>query len=141
MLPTVLTPHVVEKPHHPSGPRFTAAQRNVRVDNRVHPHRSPDPPRQGDTPEVGSLLLMAPSRRAKYQTYVSLNIADIQAVQDDDFGRHVLRGQGKWLQANQIQQLPGAQLPFNERANVRKPSAVAYGSLFELTPNQEYTYR
>lgn len=131
-----LTPNVVRREGWPSGPRYTAAQINVRMDEDVFPQRSPDPPRQGDVPEVGSLKV-GPRRIARWPTFVSLNIADIQAVQDDDFGRHVLRATPEgW-----IQQLPGAQLSFDERGNIRKPSAVAYGSLFELAPDSEYGYR
>ncbi len=106
------------------GPERTAAQRQVRMYEKVYPHRAPEAPRRGDTP----------ARPARWPTWVSQSIAAIHAVMEDEFQFAV------WAPDLQVQQLTGQQSPHMERANIVSPSYVAYGSLFAMVPNQQYVY-
>jgi hypothetical protein len=127
-MPLMLTPNIDKRTPRggatEGGPERTAAQRQVRMFERIFPHRSPDPPRQGDTP----------ARPARWPTWVSQSRAAIHAVMEDEFRFEL------WAPDLQIQQLHGQQAPLTERANIAKPSSVAYGSLFTLVPPQSYVY-
>ena len=112
----------IEDQQTPNSTRRTASARNVRMVEQVYPQRSPDPPRQGDIP----------ARPARMPVFVSQSQAEIHAVMEDEF-QFVMYGP-----VHYVQQLPGVQAPFQERSNVQKPAAVAYGSLFELTPSDRY---
>lgn len=128
-MPLMLTPDVDKTTPQgndtpPPGPDRTAAQRNVRMFERVYPHRAPEAPRQGDTP----------ARPARMPTYVALSMASIRAVQKDEFLYEL------WAPELQVQQLYGNQAPFMERANIVRPSSIAYGSMFALQPAYNYPY-
>lgn len=100
----------------------TPAERNVRVTEAIGPQRAPDPVRAGDTP----------TRPAKVQIVTFLSIAPWKAVMRDQF----LIEQ---VAPNHLAATPyGSQLPVIERANIRRPAAEAYGSLFELNPTDPY---
>jgi len=92
----------------------SAAERNVRVLEQFSRQQSPDPIRYGDTPAN-------PSRQ---QIVTFLAIAPYKAVMTDDFMFAVFAPSphAKSLRG------PGRELDWQERQNVHRPDAEAYGS-------------
>lgn len=107
-----------------SYPERTAPQRNVRMFEKVFPHRAPEGPRQGDTP----------ARPARWPVWISQSRASIHAVMEDTFQYLV------WAPDRQVSMNQGLQAAHLERANIETPSYVAYGSLFTMVPRPDYVY-
>lgn len=99
-------------------PDMTAAQLNVRPYEIYSPHQAPEAPRQGDTP----------ARPSRMPIYVSMAAAAIRAVMSDDFRLSIVAPYPG------AQPLSGKQAPWNERLNIHKRSAEAYGSLLTMNP-------
>lgn len=104
-------------------PVMTPASRNVRVIEPVPPQESPEPPRQGDTP----------ARPAAKQVAIFQAIAPIHAVMQDFFHYPKLMPLD-----NNRHVLTGDQQPWEERANLARIPAVAYGSLVTMDPANQY---
>jgi hypothetical protein len=99
-------------------PQKTAAALNVRPVERIAPHEAPEQPRQGDTP----------ARAARMPIAVFQSIASIRAVMQDDFQFTI------FAPYPGAQALGGRQAPWNERLNVQRSPAEAYGSLVSINP-------
>lgn len=98
---------------------------NVRVPELINPSVAPDPVRDSDYYADGK-----PWRNAwsHVQRFVGLNIAAIETQQQDDFAF------GKMQFTNVVSSNRGLQTALMERANIHRPEARAYGSLFSLDP-------
>jgi hypothetical protein len=99
-------------------PKWTAALRNVRATEHFSIHQAPEAPRQGDTP----------ARPARVPVVTFNSAASIRAVMEDDF-RFAIIAPNPGAQV-----LNGHQAPWNERANIHRRQAEAYGSLVTLDP-------
>lgn len=99
-------------------PVMTAALRNVRATEHFSIQEAPDPIRQGATP----------ARPARQQIVTWMSKASIRAVMEDDFRFSIVAPYPG------AQPLDGRQGPWDERINIHKRSAEAYGSLLTLSP-------
>lgn len=106
------------------GRKRSAAERNVRPVESYSAQESPSPIRYGDTP----------ARPSRQPIVTFLAISDWLSVQRDDFFIPL------WAPAPHAQVLGGEQAPWNERGNVHKPAAEAYGSLVIIDPTDPYPY-
>jgi hypothetical protein len=99
-------------------PDMTAAARNVRPVEVYSAHEAPEGPRQGNTPARPS--------RVPIVTFDSSSA--IRAVMEDDFRLSIVAPYPG------AQPLDGRQASWDERLNIHKRSAEAYGSLLTLNP-------
>jgi hypothetical protein len=106
-------------------PERTPAARNVRVvEDNTRYSPVPDPIRQSDWTGVGR-----DTGFSSRQIAVFFNIADIQAVAQDDFAY----APGTIAYEEPHPYIPrGSQTPQSGRINVQKPSNISYGSLLQL---------
>lgn len=110
-----------------SGTLRAMAQRNVRLPLPFEHKDAPDPIRYSDFWSHGKPWEHA---KAHAQVHTSLNIAEIQSVQEDTFLF------GKFPLTNMTKTSAGLQAPLVERANIFRPEAVAYGSQYTVNPPQ-----
>lgn len=103
-------------------PVLTPGLRNVRPVENFSRHEAPDPIRQGDTPARPSRMPIVTFR----------SDAAIRAVMNDDFYIGIIAPYPG------AQTLGGRQAPWNERLNIHRNSAEAYGSLLTLTPTDSW---
>lgn len=101
-----------------AAPLMTAPARNVRPVERIAPHESPDPIRQGETP----------SRPARMPIVTFQSAAAIRAVMENEFRFAIVAPYPG------AQPLDGRQAPVTERVNIHRRAAEAYGSLLTLNP-------
>lgn len=99
-------------------PVLTGALRNVRPLVGGSRQQAPEPIRQGDTP----------SQPARVPIVTFFNIAGIRAVMNDDFYIGIIAPHPG------AQTLGGRQAPWDERLNIHRKSAEAYGSLLTVEP-------
>ena len=110
-----------------SGPMLFAPDRTVRPVTQPPPHEAPEGPRDSEFNE----------RPARMPIATRFNMADIQAVQNDDFLID-LRAPEALADVNE-----GIQIADQNRPNLERGNATTYGSLHTLTPAQyetEYLY-
>lgn len=121
-----LAPFVLPSEHY--HPMLSYAEANVRIPTEVYPQAAPDPERQSEIP----------TREARQQIAVMSNPeAGVWGAWSSDH-----------FEVPKIAQPPNvAEFPRGEmaaaglRPNVVRPAAVAYGSLFALSPHDEYGFR
>lgn len=110
---------------------MTGAMRNVRPFEDITPDEYPDPIRRSEFVNEGRAWGKAqmPIAIPGYQP------VQVRSVMQDEFGRiPVLEAE-----APQAAVPHGSQLPFRERANIKRTPAIAYGSLLTLSP-KTYDY-
>lgn len=105
-------------------PVWSGASRVVRPVEPIAAQDAPDPVRQSDFN----------TRPSRYPKAVHFNIADIQSVQQDEFGYPTFAPQHTAAFALGY----GGQLPWEERVNIVSPQSVPYGSQMTINPPQEY---
>lgn len=106
----------IERPA-PTG--LTSAELNVRPIEGVGEQRAPDPIRQGDTPSRPARMpiVVFGTHRAPVATFFGV----------------------RTVAPNHVAAMPkGTQLPTVERTNIRRPPAIAYGSLYTLDASDRY---
>lgn len=125
-MPGLIYAHTVRRPVR-VGADMTPAMANVRPMENIFPQAAPDPVRQSDFVNEGRAEGVA-----RMPIVTAFNIAGINAVQEDTFMAGKLWRTG-----------PNASRPhgsygttWDERANIKKTPAVAYGSLFALSPRK-----
>lgn len=101
------------------------AQRNVREPLEYEPRDAPDPVRYGDFWSQGKPPGHAWSHA---QVYTALNIAETQAIDEQTFRF------GKFALRSATATSAGLQAPLVERANIFRPEAMAYGSMYTVNP-------
>lgn len=106
-------------------PVWSEPRRNVRPNENINWQDAPDPVRQSD-------FNSRPARMPK--AIVGVNIADWQAVQQDEFGYPQFAPQhtAKFLLGY------GGQLAWEERSNIVAPQSIPYGSQMVVNPEQLY---
>lgn len=116
----ILSPFVGRREPVTSGAAsVTPGMANRRPQEAVFPQEAPSAPRQGDTPS-------SPAR---------MPIAITSYPDPDVFGgwtRDDFMLGGMYGPTPHASYPLGAASPFDARANIKRPSSVAYGSLFEL---------
>jgi hypothetical protein len=91
---------------------------NVRATEHFSVQQAPEAPRQGDTP----------ARPSRQQIVTFDSSTAIRAVMEDDFRFSIVAPYPG------AQPLDGRQGPWDERINIHRRSAEAYGSLLTLDP-------
>lgn len=117
----------IARQEHAQGAQLTADSLNVRPTESVSPQRAPDPIRQGDTSV----------RPARMPVAVMTDPTTFGMWGVDEFipmGKNLTArfATGRLPQGVSVQAVA-------PRPNITRPSAIAYGSLFELSP-QNYGY-
>ena len=122
MPPVFLTPNIERYENRQRQATFTAAEVDTRMDERTANYVVDDPIKQG---------AVTPTRPARWPVIYFLAKSWIRSV-DRWHPKFVWDPPGQWIQQNY-----GVQQPYTERANIRTPSNIAYGSLFELHPQPD----
>ena len=126
MIP-VLTPDVTTDDHRfPTGARNWPAAANVRMAEDTANYIVDDPIKVG---------AVTPCRPARMPVVFFTAINWIHSFMEDQF-KYVWDSPTDW-----IQQSYGVMQPYGERSNIRTPSHIAYGSLFDMEPYQYESLR
>ena len=121
-------PFVAVVPRKPDGnaeefPNLSPAQLNERLYELVAPQKAPDPPRQGDVP----------ARPARMPMYSVLAMRQWRAVMADMQSAVM----GKTAFEQFVSEPRGKSLSWDERANIQREYAQAYGNNFTVVPQTE----
>lgn len=105
------------------GPHLTMwpGEVNDRFSVRVFPQEAPDPS------EMGGAYGEIPSRPAQSQVVTFFHDQNIAMGEESFIAAIIPRSPGAAIPRGRMQ-------PFDPRANIARPAAVAYGSLFEYRP-------
>lgn len=110
---------ILGRMERPAPTGLTSAELNVRPVEGVGEQRAPDPIRQGDTPARPARMpiVVFGTHRGPVATFFGV----------------------RTIAPNHVAAIPkGRQLPTVERTNIRRPPAIAYGSIYELDPSDRY---
>lgn len=117
----------IQRQDRPKGQRVTAATRNVRPTEAIFPQQAPDAPRQGDVP----------ARPARMPVAVMSDPTMFGGWGVDEF---IPMGKNLTRRLNEAGIPRGVSTQsVSPRPNLDRPPSLAYGSLFDLSP-QNYGF-